>query len=145
LAIFRTTRKAFLQGRWRKRPSSDIKLKPGFAPSIDPEADLPGVRRNAASAPATGNRPDTLHSRCSSHPQHEDNKVSNVGTQRRVGGGVRTRSNYSRPQGKTVNLSSQPPAPPKKVDPYVEALEEAVSNGLARISQLEGQIAKLTS
>ena len=113
MKIFRTTKKAFHAGRWNKRPKSLIRSTEPLEPSIDPEAALPGVRRNATTAPATGNRPDTVHTRRSAPTSKKDNTMGTYGMQKRktVGGGIRTQRAYSRPQGETRNLSTPAPEP----------------------------------
>jgi len=156
MKTFRSTRKAFIAGRWRKRPKSITRMAPGFAPSIDPTVELPGVRRNGTTAPATGNRPDTVHTRCgaaaspnaNNHPparatprtvrqiqpekKVEEDTMGTFAMQRRkiVGGTVRTAKAYSRPQGETRNLSSPAPTPPSAM-----AVQEA--NAKAYVEELE--------
>jgi hypothetical protein len=115
MAIFRTTRKAFIAGRWRKRPKSKIRLAPGeVRNTTDPTEDRPGTRHNGVTAPATGNRPTTVHSRLGAAKHREEPGMSTFCSQHRkvVGGGKRTSKAYSRPQGETRNLTSPPEPTP---------------------------------
>ena len=113
MKTFRNTKKTFRAGYWSKRPKSIVRPPPGFAPSIDPSVELPGVRRNGTTAPATGNRPDTVHTRCGGAAS---SNADNHPPQRAITRSVRTRKGYSRPQGETRSLPV-PAGEPKEEEP----------------------------